>query len=145
MENLQVYYNMIDQIIREKGVDPEKCRGEKPGQWNMKRGSANVWIDVWKLEDTDYGYLQVMAPVVQIPTTNVEAFYTEILEINHKLYGVGMTKFKDWIYLKGIRELEDLSSSEANAMLNRVGVYADDYDDLLYNKYHGAKGGAPTT
>jgi len=86
-----------------------------------------------------------MAPVVEIPTDNTEAFYREILEINHNLYGVGMTKFQSWIYVKTIRELDGLDGGEMMAMINRVGNYADDYDDKLRNKYWGgaAKGGGP--
>lgn len=143
MKNLQVYFDNIENVIRRKGVDPAVCRGEKPGQWNLKRGSANVWIDVWKVKDQDYGYMQIMAPVVAVPQIKREEFFEEILETNHKLYGVGMTKFKEWIYLKAIRELDGLDESEVESTLNRIGVYADDYDDYFKEKYHGETGRAP--
>ncbi|OQY03273.1 MAG: hypothetical protein B6I20_05340 [Bacteroidetes bacterium 4572_117] len=78
-----------------------------------------------------------MAPVVEVPTKNAEAFYREILEINHNLYGVGMTKHQSWIYIKTLRELEGIDANEMMAMINRVGNYADDYDDKLRNKYWG--------
>ena len=125
----------MENCIKRLGVDPAICRGEKPGQWDLKKGSASVWIDVWKKENEDYGYMQIMAPISEVPKTNTEAFYQEVLEINHDLYGVGMTKFKDWIYIKIIRELEDLSEDEAFAMFNRIGNYADDYDDHFKDKY----------
>ena len=142
--DLQAFYKMVEENISSLGVDPVVCRGEKAGQWNMKKGSANVWIDVWETEKKDYGYFQCMAPFVEIPTENTEAFYREILEINHKLYGVGMTKFQSWIYAKSIRELEGLDGSEMMAMINRVGNYADDYDDKLRNKYwDNVKGAGP--
>ena len=48
-----------------------------------------------------------------------------------------MTKYKDWIYMKSIRELEGLDEDEMMATLNRVGTYADDLDDYLRNKYTG--------
>ena len=136
--NLLPFYDMVENNIKNLGVDPIDCRGEKVGQWNMKRGSASIWIDVWETDKKDYGYFQCMAPVVEIPTKNTEAFYREILEINHNLYGVGMTKFQSWIYIKTIRELEGLDQDEMMAMLNRVGTYADDYDDILRDKYWGA-------
>jgi len=79
--------------------------------------------------------MQIMAPISEIPATNKEAFYQEVLEINHDLYGVGMTKFENWIYIKMIRELEDLSEEEAFAMFNRIGNYADQYDDFFKDKY----------
>ncbi|MEN8123328.1 MAG: YbjN domain-containing protein [Bacteroidota bacterium] len=135
--DLQAFYQMVEDNISKLGVDPAVCRGEKAGQWNLKKGSANVWIDVWETEKKDYGYFQCMAPVVEIPTNNTEAFYREVLEINHNLYGVGMTKYQSWIYVKTIRELAGLDGGEMMAMINRVGNYADDYDDKLRNKYWG--------
>ena len=139
--DLQKYYNFVEGCINSVGVAPSICRGKKTGQWNLKKGSANVWIDVWETEKKDYGYFQCMSPIVEIPTENTEAFYREVLEINHKLYGVGMTKFNSWIYIKAIRELEGLDQKEMMATINRVGVYSDKYDDLLRNKYWG--GGGP--
>lgn len=138
MENLESYYQMVENIIRSLGVDPEICKGAKPGQYDLKKGSASVWIDIWQVEGENYGYLQIMAPVVEIPASNKDVFFAEILEINHKLYGVGMTKYENWIYMKTIRELEGLGEKEALAMFNRVGNYADEYDDILRAKYHGA-------
>ena len=135
MNNLEHYYQIIDNCIKRLGVDPAICKGDKPGQWDLKKGSASVWIDVWKKENEDYGYMQIMAPISEIPATNKEAFYQEVLEINHDLYGVGMTKFENWIYIKIIRELDDLSEEEAFAMFNRIGNYADQYDDFFKDKY----------
>lgn len=135
MADLQEYFKMVENVIRGLGVDPSQCKGEKEGQWSLTKGSASVWIDVWKAENGFSGYLQIMAPVVQIPSSNREAFYREILDINHTLYGVAMTAFDDWIYMKTVRELDGLDEAEATSMFNRVGGYADDYDDILREKY----------
>jgi len=135
MKNIESYYQIIENCIKRLGVDPAVCRGEKAGQWDLKKGSASVWIDVWKKENEDYGYMQIMAPISEVPANNKEDFFREVLEINHNLYGVGMTKYENWIYIKIIRELEDLSEDEAFAMFNRIGNYADEYDDFFKNKY----------
>lgn len=138
--DLTPYYQMVENCIKQLGVDPEACRDKNPGQWNLKKGSANVWIDVFKREKDVFGYFQCMGPIVDIPQTNKEAFYQELLEINHSLYGVAMTKFKERIYIKTIRELDGLNEDEIMAMIKRVGGYADDYDDYLKNKYFGGGG-----
>ncbi len=137
MKDINYYYTMVENVIRDLGVDPSMCKEEKSGQWSLKKGSASVWIDVWATEgDNSFlGYIQIMAPVVEIPVSNRETFFREILDINHKLYGVGMTAYGDWIYIKTVRELDGLDQAEAAAMFNRVGGYADDYDDLLKEKY----------
>ncbi|HEY6162021.1 MAG TPA: YbjN domain-containing protein [Bacteroidia bacterium] len=135
MERIEHYYEMIDNIIKGFGVDPSACKSETPGQWNLKKGSAPVWVDVWKMQDQEYGYLQIMAPICEVPVNNQHLFTKELLEINHQLYGVAFTIYKEWAYLKMIRELDGLDESEALAMFNRIGNYADQYDDILKNKY----------
>ena len=135
--DLEPFYQMVENCIKKLGVDPGVCRGKNPGQWDLKKGSASVWIDVFKREKDYFGYFQCMAPVVQIPTSNTQSFYEEILEINHSLYGTAMTKFKDWIYMKAIRELKGIDEDEMMATFNRVGNYADDLDDYFRNKFTG--------
>jgi predicted nucleic acid-binding Zn finger protein len=54
-----------------------------------------------------------------------------------------MTVFENWVYIKTVRELDNFSEAEAMAMLNRIGNYADDYDDILLKKYHA--GTAPVS
>jgi hypothetical protein len=135
MENLQYYYDMIDSCIRDMGVDPALCKGDKPGQWNLKRGSASVWIDVWHIEQENRGYFQVLAPVMQVPPVNQQAFFQELLELNYTFYGVAFVKHNDWIYVKLIRECDGMEQKEAAATITRVGWYADEYDDKLKVKY----------
>jgi hypothetical protein len=133
--NLQPYYDLVENCIRSLGVDPVTCRGKQPGQWDLRRGSASVWVDVFWSENNKCGYFQIIAPVMQIPDNNQTAFFRELLELNHSFYGVAFTIFKDWVYIKMIRELEGMDQNEALAMLNRVGWYADEYDDKLKAKY----------
>jgi hypothetical protein len=146
MQSIQHYYNMVEEVITGLGVDPATCRGDQPGQWNLKLGSASVWVDVFQSKDADgnlidYGYLQILAPVCEVPVNNQHIFTKELLEINHTLYGVGFTIFGNNAYIKAIRELEGLDKSEVSSTFNRVGVYADDWDDKLKAKYFPASGG----
>ncbi len=143
--SLEKYYQMVDNVIKNLGVDPSACRGEQPGQWNLKRGSASVWVDIWNIETETgpRGYFQVMSPVLELPANNLSDFCKELLEINHTLYGVAFTINKNWCYIKIIREVDGLDESEVSAMMNRVGFYADDYDDKLKAKYGLTSGSRP--
>ncbi len=146
MPAFQQYYNMVESVITGLGVDPATCRGQQPGQWNLKLGSATVWVDVFqgkneKGELIDYGYLQILAFVCALPVNNQHLFTKELLEINHNLYGVAFSVFKDNAYIKAIRELEGLDKSEISSTFNRVGIYADEWDDKLKSKYFRAEGG----
>lgn len=143
---IQHYYAMVDQVLTDLKINPADARGEAPGQWNLRHGSAAVWVDVFQSKDKDgnliqSGYLQVLAPVCDVPVNNQHIFTKELLEINHSLYGVGFTIYKDKAYIKAIRELQGLDSSEVRATLDRVGIYANDYDDKLKEKYFPAPPG----
>jgi len=141
MQNINVYYEMFENVIQSLGVDPVACRGEQAGQWNLQKGSAPVWVDIYTVEDGTYGYIQVMSPIYELPEEAKEEILTEALEVNHKLFGCGITKFNNWLYIKSIRELDDLSEKEITAMVNRIGNYADQYDDHFKNKFSLRGGG----
>lgn len=137
---IQHYYTMFEQVLAEYKVDPTTARGQQPGQWNLKLGSASVWVDIFQSKDAQgnlqqYGYLQILAPVCDVPVNNQHLFTKELLEINHQLYGVAFTVFKDKAYIKSIRELQGLDVSEVKSTLDRVGIYANDWDDKLKTKY----------
>lgn len=147
MQNpIQHYYSMVEEILVEYKIDVAASRGDQPGQWNLKLGSASVWVDVFQSKDAQgnllqYGYLQVMAPICDVPVDNQQVFTRELLEINHSLYGVSFTIFKDKAYIKAIRELQGLDKSEVKSTFDRVGIYADDYDDKLKAKYFAFSNG----
>jgi hypothetical protein len=142
MQDLNPYFTMVEDIIRGLGVDPSLCRGQNPGQYSLMLGSARVWIDVWYIESQGRAYFQAMSPVMRLPIRESQhAFFQELLEINDKLYGVAFTVYNGWAWLKHIRETDGLDKSEAEAMIHRIGVYADNYDDYLKGKY----GEAPVT
>ncbi len=132
---IKAYYEIVETCIKELGIDPATTRGELEGQWNLKRGSASVWVDVWEMDSNKQVYFQLLSPVVGVPAENREAFFNELLQINHTLYGVAFTVKDNYAYIKMIREAQGLDKSEASAMLDRIGFYADKYDDMLRDKY----------
>lgn len=137
MLELARYYQLVEKAIEGLGVNPMEARTKTPGQWDLRKGSASVWINVFlSRERKDYGYLQIMSPVMKIPLQECrEELFEELLRLNHQLYGVAFSVHEGWLYLRTIRELEGLSAAEALAMLKRIGVYADEYDDYLKQKY----------
>jgi hypothetical protein len=143
---MQHYYTLLEEVLTEYKIDPTTARGDQPGQWNLKLGSASVWVDMFQSKDAqgnlaNYGYFQVMAPVCDVPVNNQHIFTKELLEVNHSLYGVSFTIFKDKTYIKAIRELQGLDKSEVKSTFDRVGIYADEWDDKLKAKYFAHAGG----
>jgi len=139
MENLNHFYTIIERSISNLGVDPLKCRGKNPGSWTLKKGSVQVWVDIWYIEREKRSYFQVMSPVMKIPTEKKTELFLELLQINDRLFGVAFTLYKDNVWLKHIRETENLDESEIMNTLHRVGNYADQYDDVLKQKYNAEK------
>ena len=135
MENLNHFYTLVEKCINQLGVDALKCRGKNPGSWTLRKGSVQVWVDVWYIEREKRSYFQVMSPVMKVPVEGREEFFLELLHINDRLFGVGFTVYKDTVWLKHIRETENLQESEIMNTLHRVGNYADQYDDVLKQKY----------
>ena len=135
MSNIQSYYDMIEGIIRSFGVDPVACRGNQPGSWSLVRGSAKVYIDCWHIESQGRAYFQVMSPVIKVPEQNREMFYFDLLSFNDKLFSCAFAIYNDWAWIKMIREVDGMDTNEAAAIMQRVGAYADQYDDLLKQHY----------
>jgi hypothetical protein len=138
MRDLEHYYNLVEKVIGELGVDVPSTRGEDKGQWNLQKGNVPVWIDVFYDDNNKTAYIQVMAPITEIPATNKDVFYEELLDIAHDLFGVAFTKYENSIYLKAIRETEGLDESEFRATMNRIGTYGEEYE-ALFKKYFGGK------
>lgn len=141
MSNLQNYYDMIESCIQSLGVDPTTTRGERAGSWSLVRGSAKVYIDCWHIEGEDRPYFQVMAPVMQVPEQNKESFFQDLLSFNDKLFSCAFALYNGWAWMKMIRECEGLDQAEALAIIQRVGSYADQYDDLLKQHYEASTAG----
>ena len=134
--DLKPLYEIVEKAITSIGVDPKPCRRGAPGQWNMRKGSARIWLDLWFIEEEGRAYFQVMSPVVPVPNARKEEFFEELLSVTDRLFGVAFTLYDGWAWIKSIREVDDMSVSEAKAMLIRVGNYADHYDNVLIDKYN---------
>jgi hypothetical protein len=132
---MQNYFQVVEDSIRMLGVDPAACRGQKEGQWSLVKGSANVWIDCWYIEREKRAYYQVMSPIMQVPPARQAELFKELLEINDKLFAVAFTVYDNWVWLKVIREADGMDANEAFGLMTRIGNYADDYDDILKEKY----------
>jgi hypothetical protein len=134
---LKLYYDVVESGIAELGVNPVDCRGENPGQWNLKKGETIVWVDLWKIESENRAYYQVMSPIFPVPTDEKikNALFANLLELNDTLYGVAFTVFQENIYVKVIREADGMDKAESLSLLLRVGNYADMYRLELSEKY----------
>jgi hypothetical protein len=135
MEDLNKYYLIVEEGIRLAGVDPELCRSNQEGQWNLKRGETELWVDLWYVEEENHTYFQVMTPLVSIPEENKEAFYRELLDLNYQMIGSHFVTYKDGVYIKITKEAETLTSDELVLILNRIGYYGEVFEEGFIKKF----------
>ncbi len=140
--NLEPYYTIIEQVITEIGISPVECRVKDkdgkvlPGQWDLKKGSASVYVDVYTTHDGG-SYVCVASPVMKIATPKLQALYEKLLLLNHQMYAVSFSINQGWVWLRGLRECEGMDPKECRAMFDRVGWYGDHYDDELKSEFGG--------
>lgn len=144
--NLEQVTPLINNSLKTIGLDPNTCKGEKPGQWTATYKDATVWVDVFE-HQTNKGkwYFRVMSPLMKITDQNRESFYQDLLEINYNLYNTAMVKFNEWIYVMHLRETDSLDESEIVASFDRVGFYSYDYYGKLQYKFKNDWITQPTT
>ena len=145
MSILTDYYKIVEEVIKNLGIDPIECREMdeddivEDGQWNLSKGNASIWIDVFYDETNKENYFQVFCPLIEVPNGKMGEVATDALEIGHILFGIGFTRVENWLYLKHIRELTDLSKNEISNIIDRIGAYGEEYEEYFREKYIGGR------
>ncbi|HEY9188696.1 MAG TPA: YbjN domain-containing protein [Ignavibacteria bacterium] len=134
-KKLNTYYSMVDDVIYSLGLNVTESRKDK-GKWAFYRGSALVKIEVYHSKPNDENYIHIYSPIMKVPKKDTEKFYKRLLEINNKLFQSAFS-IKDGVaILRIIRECTNLDSKEIENMIQRIGYYADEYDDLLKEEFN---------
>lgn len=135
--NLQTYAATVEQILLSVGVDPQQARmnTQEGFGWTFRRGSAAIEIYISQQDST--GYLQVLSPILHLPTTGLLPLYRRLLELNLQLTNAALGVYLDVVYVFSERPLEGMDAGEANTIINLVATYADDLDDKLMQEFGG--------
>jgi len=131
--DIAYYEKMVNDLLSNFGLDPEKCRHRPRTLWSAYRGSALIYIDIFKLEDIDY--IEISCPIMLLPSRNLLVFYKKLLEFNYQLMGVKFFVRDQWVYLAENRELKGLDSDELKGMIERVSYHADRLDEALIEEF----------
>ncbi len=134
---LENYAATVEQILPAIGVDPAQSRlnTEQGFGWSFRRGSAT--IEVYVSQQDDVGYLQVLAPILHLPSNGLLPLYRHLLELNLQLTNAALGVYLDVVYVFTERPLEGLDSSEANTIIEQIAHYADGLDNELFNEFGG--------
>ncbi len=125
MQDLEYYIKLTEEAISKFGLDPEAARGKEKGQWNLQKGDIPIWIDVFKGENDPWGYFQCMSPAIVLKDGDNCELYEKLLEKNHSIFSVAITKYQNTIFIKIIRELTNITVEEIMNAVARVSTYAE--------------------
>ncbi|OGF62578.1 MAG: hypothetical protein A2Y62_11745 [Candidatus Fischerbacteria bacterium RBG_13_37_8] len=131
--NIVQYEKMVNDLIGSFGVDPEKCRHRPRNLWSLYKGSALIYIEIFKADKDDF--IEASSPIMKLPSRNLLAFYRKLLELNFQNLGVKYFVRDDWVYLAENRQLQGLDYDELRVMVERVGGFADQWDDPLIEEF----------
>lgn len=135
MENIDHYIRVIDDSIARIGLDPASSKGQRPGQWNLRKGTAQIGLDLFQFEEKGPVFFSATAPIMKVPKSNLRKLLVELLKLNHAMVGLAFTIFGDIIYLRATREVAGMDAQEAMNLILRVGNGADFYDEKLQEKF----------
>lgn len=126
----------VEQILANIGVDPVSARMKVQAGygWNFQRGSALIEVYITQEER---GYLQVLSPILHLPQTNLLPLYRRLLELNLQLTNASVGVHQDVVYVFNERPLEGLDPTEADSIIRKLSIYADELDNSLAEEYGG--------
>lgn len=135
--SLDQYAALVEQILLGIGVDPTLARMnvEAGFGWNFKRGSA--LIEIYIAQADDVTYFQVLSPLMHLPAATVLPLYRRLLEMNLQVTNAAFGVHTDIVYVFSERRLDGMDAQEANAIINLIAQYADEYDDRLIGEFGG--------
>ncbi|MEO0562541.1 MAG: YbjN domain-containing protein [Chloroflexota bacterium] len=127
----------IDNILDQIGLNPNDIRmdTDEGYGWSFRRGSAVV--EIYLSVQEGVGYLQVLSPIIHIPTEATLPLYRRLLELNLTLTSAALGLYNDVVYVFYERPIEGLDAVEANDIITKVAGYADDLDDQLVEEFGG--------
>ena len=134
---LEGYANAVEQNLQAVGVDVPKARMnlEEGFGWSFRRGSAA--IEVYITHQDNMGYLQVLSPIMHLPTSGLLPLYRRLLELNLQLTSASLGVYLDVVYVFAERPLDGLDSVETNTLISQIAFYADELDDKLVGEFGG--------
>ena len=134
---LDKHVDTVGQILISLNVNPAKARMETDQGygWSFLRGST--LIEVYLTAYSGREYLQVLSPLLHVPTGGLLPLYRRLLELNLSLTNASLGLYLDVVYVFNERPLDGLDATEANFIITQIAEYADDIDNQIVNEFGG--------
>jgi hypothetical protein len=130
--------DIVEKGIEKLGLSPDETRGEKLGQWDFVRGSAEIAVGVTITDRYPNGYFYVTSVLLEakkVPAAKREQFYYSLLETNASLVNMQLALNNDWLLLISNRDAKGLDFVEVAIAVSELSYYADELDDQMKNSF----------
>ena len=112
----------VNLAIRQLGVNPEEARNKGTNQWDLLTGKLHLMIDVFEVGGNTF--FQCLVKLAEVEEDN-SFIFGKLLEQNHTLIDITLTKYKNSIYLKSILHGEYCDIDYIMAVLNKISDYGE--------------------
>ena len=128
--------HIIEKSLESFGINSYDVIDSNGSRWNFSYKNSNVMIDVFAYPETpDLYHIQVISPISKMVDRKKEEFAIDLLEINFNLFGCGICKLNEWIYILHLRSVEGVTTDELIRTIERIAFYSIDYWNKLSFKY----------
>lgn len=133
-ERAQYFLSLVEEALYRIGITPAQARAEQPGQWQLKRGSAEVVLAVRPGADTKGIYLTMVSAVMEAPEPTPELM-ADLLRLNQQMVGAAFAISEGTVVLTATLDLVAKSPDGLAKQIDLVTYYADTLDDELKSRY----------
>lgn len=127
---------IIEQTIRDFGLDPDENRAESGYRWDLTRGSASIGINLFHIDEERIG-LEISSRIMDLPEMPLSRLelLDEVMDLNARLVGGWFCAYDGGLLFIYKRGIEGLDSSELRSIIDNQSYYADKYDDELRERF----------
>ena len=118
----------VELSIKRLGVSPVDARNKQANQWDLVTGKLHLMIDVFEISGNIF--FQCIVKIAEIENDN-SFVLGKLLEQNHTLIDISLTKYKNSIYLKSILHGEYCDVDYVTAVLNKISDYGEKFIILI--------------
>jgi hypothetical protein len=132
---LAEYAKVIDDVLKEFGLD--ECRADLSDGfgWTLQRGSAVIFIGLSKNSVIEEETIKIFSPILKLPKQNLLPFYRRCLELNDCLVGCALAADDNGVLIVTERPVLGLDKAEIIHMILNVGMASDGLDNRLAEEF----------
>jgi len=127
-------YQIVENGIKDLGIDPVSCREAKEGQWSFKRGSVSIVVGLIETETFPKGYFYVNSYLLndsQVADNRKNDLFKSLMEENLYLVGMKLCYKSPNFMLLSNRSAIGLDKEEVAITIDKLSAKADKLDDIL--------------